>query len=84
MNFTLTSLIQYITQIINGTTGILLAFALLGLLWGVVRGFGSIDSAEKRAEARQSLLWSLIAIVIVVTLAGIIAVVTSTFNLDVR
>jgi uncharacterized membrane protein len=80
---TITSIIQLITSIINSTIPIAAGVALLAFFWGVFQAFGKIDAVDKRAEARQTIFWSLIALFVIVTLSGIIAVVSSTFNLGV-
>ena len=76
---TLTSLIQFVTSLIGLTIPIAAALALFAFLWGILRGFGKMESVDKRTEARQMILWALVALFVVVTLGGIIAVFTSTF-----
>ena len=70
---TLTELINMITTIIGITIPIAVAIALFAFFWGVFRGFGKMDSVDKRVEARQMLVWSLIGLFVVITLGGIVA-----------
>lgn len=81
MGWTLTSLIEFVTELIASTIPIALALALLAFLWSIFRGFSNSDDSKKRAELKQSLIWTLLALFIVVTLAGIVSVLTSTFDL---
>jgi uncharacterized membrane protein len=75
----LTDIIETVTELIGATIPIALALALLAFMWGVFQAFGKTDNVEGRSEARQAIFWSLIAIVVVVSLAGIIAIFTATF-----
>ncbi len=75
----LTSLIQLVTNLIGVTIPIALGIALIAFFWGIFQAYGKIDNVEKRVEARQTIIWSLIALLVVVSLGGIIAVFTSTF-----
>lgn len=70
---TLTDLINLVTTIIGVTIPIAVAIALFAFFWGVFRGFGKMDSVDKRVEARQMLVWSLIGLFVVITLGGIVA-----------
>lgn len=79
MSFTLTTLIEFVTRLIATTIPIAVALALLFFFWGLFKVFGKTDSVEGRSDAQQTILWSLIALFIIVSLGGIIAVFTSTF-----
>lgn len=76
---TLTTIIQQITTLIAYTIPIAVMLALLAFFWGVFQAFGKVDSVEKRKEARSALIWSGIALFVVVSLAGIVAVFQATF-----
>lgn len=76
---TLTSLINQITALVGLVIPIALALALLAFFWGIFRAFGKTDSVDGRADARQTLLWSVIAMFVVLTLGGIIALFTGSF-----
>ncbi|MCL9971945.1 MAG: hypothetical protein NBV63_00865 [Candidatus Pacebacteria bacterium] len=76
---TITSLIEEITNLIALTIPIALALALFAFFWQVYQSFGKLDSVDSRAEARNALVWSIIALFVVVSLGGIIAVFTTTF-----
>lgn len=76
---TLTDLINLVTDLIAYTIPIAVALALLAFMWSAFQAFGKSDSVDGRKEARQMLLWSLIAIVVIATLGGLVALVSSTF-----
>ncbi|MBU6310323.1 hypothetical protein KGO06_00040 [Patescibacteria group bacterium] len=73
----LTDLIVLVTELIWITIPIAFAFALLGFFWGIVQLMGALDNADKRADARQMLLWSVIALFVIASLAGIIELLVS-------
>jgi uncharacterized membrane protein len=82
---TLTSLIQFITNLIGSTIPMMLALALLAFFWNIFQTFGNIDNAEKRKDGRDALVWSAIALFVIVSLSGIIAIFQATFpDLQVR
>jgi heme A synthase len=76
---TLTSLIQFITGLINDSISILLALALFAFFWNIFQTFGNIDNVEKRKDGRDALMWSAIALFVIVSLSGIIAIFQATF-----
>lgn len=76
---TLTSLIQFITELIGSTIPIFLALALFAFMWNIFQTFGNIDNVEKRKDGRDALVWSAIALFVIVSLAGIIAIFQATF-----
>lgn len=83
---TLTSLIQFITnELIGASIRVFLALALFAFFWNIFQTFGNIDNAEKRKDGRDALMWSAIALFVIVSLAGIIAIFQATFpDLQVR
>ena len=76
---TLTSIINSLTALIGATIPIAAALALFFFFWGIFMAFGNTDNVDKRAEVRQTIMWSLIALFVIFTLGGLIAVFTSTF-----
>lgn len=76
---TLTQIINLVTCLIGLTIPLALALALLAFFWTLFQAFGKVDSADGRKDAYQALLWSGIALFVVVSLAGIIAVFQATF-----
>ncbi len=81
MGWSLTSLIEFITELIATTIPIALAFALLAFFWNIVQGFGKSGDAKKRSELVQALLWIVLALFVVIALGGVVAVITTTFDL---
>lgn len=76
---TLKTLIEGLACLISYTIPIAAAIALLIFFWGVYQAFGRLESVEKRTEVRQTIVWSLVALFVIVTLGGIIAIFLATF-----
>lgn len=75
----LRDIIEVLTDLVGAVIPIAVALALLAFFWGIFQAFGKVESVDKRTEARQTIVWSLVALFVVVTLGGIIAVFLGTF-----
>lgn len=72
-------LINGIESLIASVIPIAVGLCLLGFLWGVFLAFfGDAENAEKRAGGYKFIMWSLLALFVVVSLGGIIGVLEST------
>lgn len=62
---------------------VLFALAFLMFLWGVYKYFilGAADE-EARAKGREFVLWGLIGFVVILSVWGLVAIVTNTFGLS--
>lgn len=69
-------------QIINPLIGLLFALALLYFLWGGVQFLMNVDNEEKRLQGRDHMLWGVIGMFIMVSVWGILEVVTNTFGIS--
>lgn len=72
-----------IISIINDVfVPVLFAIAFLYFVWGIYKYFilGATEEAAK-GEGRQFVLWSLIGFAVILSLWGLVNVVTSVFNL---
>lgn len=76
---TLKTIIDCVTDLVALVIPIAVAIALFAFFWGIFQAFGKLDNVEKRNEIRQTIVWSLVALFVIVTLGGIIAVFTATF-----
>ena len=76
---TLTQIINLITCLVGLVIPLALGLALLAFFWSLFRAFGKVDSVDGRKEAQQGLVWSALALFVVVSLAGIIAIFQATF-----
>lgn len=78
----LKSLILMAIDLINSyIIPLLFAIAILAFVWGVVQFFflNTADS-KKRETGREFMMWSIIALAIMVSIWGLVAILTNTFN----
>ena len=66
---------------INVVLPVIISLAVLYLLWGIFQYVKSNDTA-KQEEARGYIIWSLIALAVMVSVWGLVNILTSTLNLD--
>ena len=76
---TFASIVQNIVSLINLTVGVLLALAVVVFFIGLVRYIRESGDAKGHAEAQERIMWSLIAIFVLVSIWGILAVMNVAF-----
>lgn len=77
----LKAIIYIVINLIQVATPIVVGIALITFFWAIFQSFGRLDTVEQRVDIRKTLVWSVIAIFVVVTLAGIVSIVSNTFSL---
>lgn len=77
-NWTLTSLIEFITNLIGLTIPIAVAACLFMFFWGVTQVFFESEDTKKLAEGRSKIIWGLLALFVIASIAGIVRIVQST------
>mgnify|MGYP003394320272 CR=1 FL=1 len=70
------------TQIINPIIQLLFAVAILYFLYGVFRLFSNADNEEVKTEAKNTMLWGIIGLAIMLGVWGILNLILSTFNIN--
>ncbi|MDE2399916.1 MAG: hypothetical protein KGL67_02835 [Patescibacteria group bacterium] len=61
------------------------AVALAAFVWGVVKFFIiNADEEAKRSQGKQFMVWGLIAMTVMLCVWGLVAILGSTFNIDIR
>jgi len=77
-------LLCYVTKIINDSViPLIFALAMVFFVWGVVKFF-IINAGEeaKRAEGKQYMIWGIVALAVMLSIWGLVAVLGTTFNLN--
>ncbi len=74
------SLTYKLTNIGNVILELLIAFAVIYIVINVVRFI--MADAEKRAEVRTSILWGIVGLAIIVSIWGLVRILTNTFRVD--
>jgi len=75
----LRSLIGKFTDILQALIPIMIGLGLLAFFWGIANFILNADNEEKRREGRQVMLWGVIALTVMVLIAGILTVIENTF-----
>lgn len=78
---TVTSLIGTIMSILNVVVPLLIALAVVIFLWGVVQYITAGGDEEKRKGARNTMIWGIVGLFVMVAVWGLVNVLISTFGL---
>ncbi len=76
---TLTSLIQCLTGLFQLTVPILVALALLYFFWGIASFILKADDQEELKKGRSRMVWGIVALFLILSIAGLIGVIQQTF-----
>ncbi len=76
------SLVSKFTSIGNTVIGVLIAFAVIYIIYQVVRFI--MADGESRTEIRGNILWGIVGLAIILSIWGLVAILTNTFQTDTR
>lgn len=76
---TLTSLIQCVTSFFQLAVPVLVALALLYFFWGIASFVLKADDQEELKKGRSRMLWGVVALFLILSIAGLIGVIQQTF-----
>lgn len=76
--------LNYFTCIIGSSIiPFLFSLAVVMFVWGTIKFFIiDVDEEAKREQGRQFMLWGIIALAVMVSVWGLVSVLTETFNID--
>lgn len=66
--------------LIKAVIPFLFTLATVAFIWGVITYFLNPDNEEKRKKGKEYLLWGLIALFVMVSMWGLVALLTDTFG----
>ena len=78
---TLKDVLESVAVYLDLALKVLMGLAVVYFVYSIIEYFISPGSTEKRKEARQYIMWSLIGFFVIISLWGIVNVLSSTFNL---
>ena len=79
----LKDLFDFVTcMIIRSIIPLVFGIAILIFIWGVVQFIGNGDNEEKRKEGKTFMIWGIIAITVMVSIWGFVAMLGKSFGVD--
>jgi hypothetical protein len=79
----ISDLLNYVTCIIGSSVvPLIFILAIASFVWGVVQYVMNADSEEKRSKGRSFMIWGIIALVVMVSIWGLVGILRNTFNLN--
>jgi uncharacterized membrane protein (GlpM family) len=76
-------LICYVTKIINDSViPLIFTLAVVMFLWGVVQYVINSDEEAKKEKGRQFMLWGIIALAVMVSVWGLVGILSGTFGIN--
>ncbi|OHA15706.1 MAG: hypothetical protein A3A10_01920 [Candidatus Tagabacteria bacterium RIFCSPLOWO2_01_FULL_42_9] len=68
---------EIIVQVVNPVIGLLFAIAIAVFIWGIIGFIWNAGSEEKRTTGKQHIIWGLVGLLIMATVAGIIEIIAN-------
>ena len=75
-------LINLFMNILDYTIALLIALALVTFLWGVIKYITAGGNEEKRGEARNTMIWGIVGLFVMVAVWGFVWLLLNTFDLE--
>ncbi len=80
---TLSTLIKYVICLISSSViPLIFTLALAMFIWGVVQYVINSSEEKKKAEGRMFMIWGIIALAVMVSVWGLVHIVTNTFGIN--
>lgn len=80
-NDNLVDLFQQINAVINAIIPFLVGIAVLIIIWGVFNYIAGAGDEEKRAQAKQYVVWGVVGVFIMLSIWGLVNVLVNSFDL---
>lgn len=68
--------------LISTVVPLLFTLATVAFLWGIIQYFLNPDNEEKRKNGKSYMVWGLIALFVMISMWGIVGVLTKTFGIQ--
>jgi len=73
----------YVTRIINDSViPLVFALAVVMFIWGVVQYVINSDEEAKKEKGKQYMIWGIVALTVMISVWGLVAILGATFGLD--
>ncbi len=74
------SLTYKLTNIGNTLIQVLIALAVIWIIWNVVRFIMSADDPEKRKSLQGAILWGIVGLFVILSIWGLVNILSNTFR----
>ena len=74
--------INQVNNVVNAIIPFLVGLAVLVIIWGVFNYISGAGDEEKRAQAKQYIIWGVVGVFIMLSVWGLVNVLTNTAILD--
>jgi len=78
---TLITLSESALEIIRAIVPTLIGFAVVFFIWGVAKFILNADNKEEQARGRQLMIWGIVALFVMVSIWGLVAILGETFDI---
>lgn len=75
-------LIGIFDAVVKTLLPVIVGLAVLVILWGIFNYIAGAGDEEKRAQAKQYIIWGIIGLFVMVSVWGLVNVLDKTLNLD--
>ncbi len=75
-------IINQVNKVINAIIPFLVGLAVLVIIWGVFNYISGAGDEEKRAQAKQFIIWGVVGVFIMLSVWGLVGILTNTVILD--
>src|SRR3989344_2571306 len=76
------TLVSSIGRVVDLALPIVVALALLGFFWGLVKFIFAQGNEESKADAKKIMLWGLIALFVMVSVWGLVGFIGNAFDIQ--
>lgn len=76
------NVINQVNNVVNAIIPFLVGLAVLVIIWGVFNYISGAGDEEKRAQAKQYIIWGVVGVFIMLSVWGLVNVLTNTAILD--
>lgn len=75
---------RLVTYLLNPLILVIFAAGFFLFVWGLVQFLWSLNQGGKDTDGKQHMLWGIVGMFIMVSVYGILSLVTNTFGIDIR
>lgn len=76
------SLTYKLTNLGNTFIQILIAFAVIWIIWNVIRYIMNAEDPEKRGQIGSAILWGIVGLFVILSIWGLVRILSNTFRTD--